>query len=104
MQDIQDRLEKLATSSSTTEKHLSKVQGGYQMRNKTLRQKLVDAHEALEKSRIDLDTKRVVSAGEEAAIGSRLEKLREEVAAVSKRERWAQELYRERKEELDSLS
>jgi len=65
---------------------------------------MVDAHDALEKARIDLDTKRVVSVGEEAAIGSRLEKLREEVAAVSKRERWAQDLYRERKDELDALS
>jgi len=64
---------------------------------------MVDAHDALEIARIDLDTKRVVSVGEEAAIGSRLEKLREEVAAVSKRERWAQDLYRERKDELDAL-
>lgn len=101
---MQDRLEQLATSCTTTEKHLAKVQGGYQMRNKTLRQKMMDAHEALEKARIDLDTKRMVSVGEEAAIGSRLEKLREEVEAVSKRERWAQELYRERKDESDALS
>lgn len=74
------------------------------MRNKTLRTKLMEAHEALEKARIDFGTKRLASVGEEVAIGSRLEKLREEVEAVSRRERWAQELYRERKEELDSLA
>ena len=101
---MQDRLEQLATSCTTTEKHLAKLQGGYQMRNKTLRQKMIDAHDALERARIDLDTKRIVSVGEEAAVMSRLEKLREEVESVSRRERWAQDLYRERKEELDALS
>jgi len=40
---------------------------------------------------------------EEAAIGGRLEKLREEVESVSRRERWAQELYRERRDELEGL-
>ena len=40
---------------------------------------------------------------EEAAVGSRLEGLREEVAFVSRREREAQEGYRAVKEELESL-
>lgn len=73
------------------------------MRNKTLRQKMVDAHEALEKARIELNTKRIVAVGEEAAMGGRLERLREEVEAVSRRERGAQEVYRERKDELDAM-
>ena len=104
LQDIQDRLEKLATTSHATEKHLGKVHGGYQMRNKTLRQKAVDAHEALDKRRIELSTKRLASVNEDAAIGGRLERLREEVESVSRRERWAQELYRERRDELEGIS
>jgi len=73
------------------------------MRNKTLRQKTADAHEALDKQRIELSTKRLASVNEEAAIGGRLEKLREEVESVSRRERWAQELYRERRDELEGI-
>ena len=44
-----------------------------------------------------------MQVAEEAAIGSRLEGLREEVAFVSRREREAQEDYRAVKEELDGL-
>lgn len=73
------------------------------MRNKTLRQKTVDAHDALHKRHIELSTKRLASVNEEAAVGGRLEKLREEVESVSRRERWAQELYRERRDELEAL-
>jgi pre-mRNA-splicing factor CDC5/CEF1 len=40
---------------------------------------------------------------EQSAIGRRLESLRDEVGFVSRREREAQELYRTRKDELDSL-
>ena len=40
---------------------------------------------------------------EEAAVGSRLEGLREEVALVSRREREAQEGYQAVKEELEDL-
>jgi len=78
--------------------------GGYQQRAKTLRQKIMDVAETLEKTEIDLESRRIRQAAEEAAITKRLERLREEVAFISRREREAQELYRARKEELDGLT
>jgi pre-mRNA-splicing factor CDC5/CEF1 len=51
-----------------------------------------------------LDTFRTLQIGEEAAIPRRLESLRGEVEFVNRREREAQELYRARRDELESLS
>jgi pre-mRNA-splicing factor CDC5/CEF1 len=77
--------------------------GGYQQRAKMLRQKIGEAFEALSKATYSLDAFRTLQISEDVAISRRLEDLRERVSFVSKREREAQELYRERKEELMSL-
>ena len=69
-----------------------------------LRQKIAEATEALEKATNSLDSFKTLQIAEEGAISSRLEGLREEVGFISRREREAQELYRQRKEELDSLA
>ena len=92
-----------AEKGNKLEKKLALHYGGYQQRAKTLRQKIVEASEALEKERISLNTFRTLQVAEEAALPSRLETLREEVAFVKKREKEAQELYRIRREELASL-
>jgi pre-mRNA-splicing factor CDC5/CEF1 len=68
-----------------------------------LRQKIVDASEALDKAKTELDSTRTLQISEEAAIARRLEGLRDEVVFVSRREREAQDLYKVRKDELDSL-
>ena len=68
-----------------------------------MRQKIVEAAEALEKEKINLDTFRTLQIAEEAALPSRLEKLRDEVEFIRKREMEAQELYRSRRNELDHL-
>ena len=65
---------------------------------------MVEVSDMLEKSRIDLETKRLALIGEEAAIGTRLERLHEDVEVVMRRERHAQDVYRDRKDELASLS
>ncbi|CAJ2502065.1 Uu.00g049180.m01.CDS01 [Anthostomella pinea] len=78
--------------------------GGYQQRAKTLRSKMGEASEALEKANFALGAFRTLAISEEIAIVSRLEALREEVGYVSRREREAQELYRQTKEELDGLA
>jgi len=85
------------------EKKLALHLGGYQNRAKTLRQKIAEASEALTKATHSLDSFRTLQISEEAAISRRLEGLRTEVGFVSKREREAQDLYRMRKVELDSL-
>lgn len=85
------------------EKKLTLHLGGYQQRAKTLRSKVVQAAEALDKARFSLDAFRTLQIGEQAGIQRRLESLRDEVGFVSKREREAQDSYRTRKEELMEL-
>ena len=92
-----------AQASNKLEKKLALHLGGYQARAKTLRQKIIAAAEALENAKISLDSAQTMQIAEEAAIGSRLEGLRGEVAIVSRREREAQEDYRAAKEELEGL-
>jgi len=69
-----------------------------------LRKKIREAHDALEKAHNALSGFKVLQTSEEAAIQRRLASLRAEVGFVSTREREAQELYRQTKEELDGLT
>jgi pre-mRNA-splicing factor CDC5/CEF1 len=103
LQNVQEELQAIAERGNKIEKKLALHLGGYQQRAKTLRSKIIEAASALEKASAELDSMRTLQIGEEAAIPQRLEKLRDEVAYVSRRERETQELYRERKEELDEL-
>lgn len=102
-QNIQEKIMATAQQGNKIEKKLAVHLGGYQKRAKTLRQKIVDAAEAYDKSKIDLDAFRTLQIAEEAAIPRRLDALRDEVAFVSRREREAQEAYRSLKQELDML-
>ncbi|KAI9851848.1 MAG: Pre-mRNA-splicing factor cef1 [Thelocarpon superellum] len=92
-----------ADRGNKIEKKLALHLGGYQQRAKTLRQKIVEAGEALEQTAVSLDTFQTLQVAEEAAIPRRLEALRDEVAFIARREREAQDLYRARKEELSDL-
>lgn len=69
-----------------------------------LRQKIGEAADALSKASYSLDAFKTLQISEDVAISRRLEDLRERVGFVSKREREAQELYRQRKEELTELT
>ena len=77
--------------------------GGYQKRAKMLRDKIVEASEALTDEKIKLDSLQTLQIAEEAALPRRLEAIQEEVEFVKKREKEAQDLYRQKMEELDSL-
>lgn len=101
--NVQDKIMESAEQGNKIEKKLALHLGGYQRRAKVLRQKIVDASEALDKAKTELDSTRTLQISEEAAIARRLEGLRDEVAFVSRREREAQDLYKVRKDELDSL-
>jgi pre-mRNA-splicing factor CDC5/CEF1 len=101
--NTEDRITEQATRSNELEKKMDKLHKGYQMRAKTLRQKIVEAAEALEKTNISLNTGLNAQVAEDYAISSRLENMREEVAFVSRREREAQEQYRAVKDELDGF-
>ncbi|KAL9033042.1 MAG: hypothetical protein Q9214_007698 [Letrouitia sp. 1 TL-2023] len=108
MTEVFDRIQSFimadAEKSNKVEKKLALHHGGYQQRARMLRQKIVEASEALEKECTSLDSFRTLQIAEEAALPRRLEALREEVAIIQKREREAQESYRIRAEELASLS
>ena len=99
---VQASITEDAEKGNRLEKRLALLNGGYQQRNKTLRQKIAEAYPALENEKITLDSIRTLQIAEEAALPRRLESLQEEVAFVKKREREAQELYRLRREELDA--
>ena len=104
LQNVQDRILHSAERGNQTEKKLSVHLGGYQQRAKMLRQKIVDVGHALATASVSLDTFRTLHIAEDAALPRRLERLRDEVAFVARREREAQDLFRERKDELDRLS
>ncbi|MCJ1382301.1 Pre-mRNA-splicing factor cef1 [Xylographa soralifera] len=101
--NITTALLETAKHGNAIESKLALHLGGYQTRAKTLRTKIAAAAEALEQAHISLDTARTMQVAEEAAIGRRLEGLRDEVSFVVRREREAQEEFRARREELESL-
>lgn len=101
--NVRDKIVESAQRANKIEKKLTLHFGGYQKRSTLLQGKIVEAFNAIEKTRMELDAARTMQISEEAAISRRLEGLRNEVAFLSKREREAQDLYRARKDELDSL-
>ena len=90
-----------AEEGNKLEKKLALHYGGYQQRAKTLRQKIVEAAEALEEERRKLSCFRDLQVAEEAALPARLEALGSEVAFVKGRERELQEEFRERRDEME---
>jgi pre-mRNA-splicing factor CDC5/CEF1 len=58
----------------------------------------------LEKTTLDTSTARTAQVAEDATLVGRLDGLREEVSFVRKREREAQEVYRQRRGELEALA
>jgi pre-mRNA-splicing factor CDC5/CEF1 len=101
--NAQEKIIDSAESANKIEKRLNTHHAGYIKRNALLRTKIGEAYGALERAKVELDSARTMQYSEEIAISRRLESLRDEVNFVSKREREAQELYRSRKDELDSL-
>ncbi|KAL2136755.1 hypothetical protein VTI74DRAFT_1796 [Chaetomium olivicolor] len=103
---LDSALESLLSSAekgNKLEKKLNLHLGGYKNRAEMLRKKIAEAHGALEKARNALGGFQILRASEEQAIQRRLAALRAEVAFVSTREREAQELYRQMREELEEL-
>ncbi|KAF1996848.1 hypothetical protein P154DRAFT_525278 [Amniculicola lignicola CBS 123094] len=101
--NTQDKLTETALEANKIEKKLGLHLGGYQKRSALLRQKMLEASNALEKAKVELDVARTAQNAEQIAISRRMQSLRDEVTFVTRREREMQELYRARKEELDNL-
>ncbi|MCJ1275676.1 Pre-mRNA-splicing factor cef1 [Puttea exsequens] len=100
---IQSAIFKEAERGNVMEKHLALHYGGYQQRAKTLRQKIIEAYAALEEEKNKLNSLRTLQVAEEAALPRRLKSIEEEVRYAKKRENGAQDLYRQKMQELDAL-
>jgi len=100
---VQNKIIEDAEKGNEREKKLNLHLGGYQKRAKTLRQKIVEASNALEEERRKLDSFRNLQIAEEAALPRRLEGLQAEVRYIKQREREAQNLYQAGMEELTAM-
>ncbi|KAK5199551.1 Pre-mRNA-splicing factor cef1 [Exophiala xenobiotica] len=92
-----------AEAGNKLEKKLGLHLGGYQARQKTLKQKIMTVYSQIEEQRAQLEAFRALQIGEDGALARRLETLRDEVNFVSRREREAQEDYRAARDELREL-
>ncbi|WRT63699.1 pre-mRNA-splicing factor CEF1 [Kwoniella shivajii] len=88
-----------ATKASKAEKKLSKQLGGYQAINAKAKKSILETMEEIQQAQRDLETFTMLRTLEEAGAPARLEKLREEVAILEKRERDLQARYAELNDE-----
>jgi pre-mRNA-splicing factor CDC5/CEF1 len=95
-------LKSAADQGNKLEGKLKLHYGGYQTRAKNLRSKIVEAASALEEVKTELDAFQMLQISEQSALSFRLEKLRDEVTFVTRKEREAQESYKNRREELET--
>lgn len=95
---VNESLHALAEQDAKKEALLKKLHTGYMVRQKTLRKKIEERWDEIQAKRLELECFTNLKIGEEGALTTRLEALREEVAGVSKREREGQEEYRRVKE------
>lgn len=100
LQSAEESLISLATQNNKTEKKLAKYLGGYHQRAKTLRKKTVDASSSLDQATRSLESFHLLKSSEQIVIHTRLEQLKEEFTFVSRRERLAQDMYRELTQEF----
>ncbi len=94
---ITTKLTTQATQATELENNLKKLQTGYLLRRNKLRQSIIEKFDECEDARDKLVAFRNLKIGEDAALGERLERLREMAGQVSRREREAQEEYRDAK-------
>ncbi|EXJ94450.1 pre-mRNA-splicing factor cef1 [Capronia coronata CBS 617.96] len=92
-----------AEAGNKLEKKLSLHLGGYQVRQRTLKQKIGDVYNQIKEQEAQLEGFKTLQITEDGALARKLERLRDEVHLVSRREREAQEEYRNVKEELREL-
>ncbi|WVQ80345.1 pre-mRNA-splicing factor CEF1 [Cryptococcus sp. DSM 104549] len=84
-----------ATKASKAEKKLAKQLGGYQALNAKAKKGIVDVMEEIQQAKRDLETFGMLRVLEEAGAPARLEKVREEVGVLERRERDLQARYAE---------
>ncbi|RDA82935.1 hypothetical protein CP532_0378 [Ophiocordyceps camponoti-leonardi (nom. inval.)] len=100
---VQDSIMSSAEQGAKQEKKLSLRLGGYQKRQRTLRDQIVDSSDALTKASHALGGYVHLAVGEKVALEARLDSLRQQVAFVAGRHRRAQERHGRVALELESL-
>ncbi|WVF66189.1 pre-mRNA-splicing factor CEF1 [Kwoniella sp. CBS 6097] len=88
-----------ATKASKAEKKLAKQLGGYQVLNAKAKKSILDVMEEIQQAQRDLETFTMLRTIEEAGAPARVEKIREEVAVLERRERDLQSRYAELNDE-----
>jgi pre-mRNA-splicing factor CDC5/CEF1 len=94
-----DRLVAEATKASKAAKKLTKQLGGYQAINTKAKQNIIDTMEEIQTTQRELESYMMLKVMEEAAAPVRLEKKREEVAILERRERDLQAKFAELNDE-----
>ncbi|KAK5049065.1 Pre-mRNA-splicing factor cef1 [Exophiala bonariae] len=102
-QAVQKSLLASGEAGNKLEKKLALHLGGYQARQKTLKQKIGAVYDKIGEQRAELEAYSSLQTGEEGGLLTRLERLRDEVNFISRREREAQEDYRMARDELKAL-
>ncbi|KAM0448907.1 hypothetical protein ACHAPV_001735 [Trichoderma viride] len=101
--NVQDSIMTSAEEDAKLERKLTLHLGGYQKRQKMLKDKVSDAADAIDKAKVALSGFKILAINEDTAINRRLASLRDEVNFISRREREAQEEYQKAREELEAL-
>lgn len=94
-----ERLIAESTKASKAAKKLTKQLGGYQAINAKAKQNIIEAMEEIQTTQRELESYMMLKGMEEAAAPGRLEKKREEVAILERRERDLQARYAELNDE-----
>jgi pre-mRNA-splicing factor CDC5/CEF1 len=94
-----ERLVAESTKASKAAKKLTKQLGGYQAINTKAKQNIIDTMEEIQNTNRELESYMMLKTMEEAAAPGRLEKKREEVAVLERRERDLQARYAELNDE-----
>lgn len=94
-----ERLVSESTKASKAAKKLTKQLGGYQAINTKAKQNIIDTMEEIQNTNRELESYMMLKTMEEAAAPGRLEKKREEVAVLERRERDLQARYAELNDE-----
>ncbi|GAM88609.1 hypothetical protein ANO11243_066430 [Dothideomycetidae sp. 11243] len=96
-------LQSSSTLSTQTESKLQKLHGGYIARSTTLGNKIAEAAAFLAKTKLSTETARQALVAQQAALYGRAERARTELEFVARRERDAQEEFRDVSGELQGL-
>lgn len=103
LEALREEMGRQALQAAKEEMRLGKLLGGYQARSKALGESVTQGYRTLEERAVEQAAFARLQANEETAIQERQRALETEVATLERRERMAQDTYRERDEARRAL-